>query len=186
MTTDSQIRSNVLEEIAWNPCVHIRNLSVVTGQDKGVVTLNGNVDDYDQKWLAGETAGRAFGVAIVQNEIEVCLTEASSRTDSEIAQSVSHALAWLRHIPNANVQVSVVSGRIYLTGILRWEFQKQAVTRSLRTLSGIRDLSNEISISLQLEPTHPYAISSQESFALQRLPHANLELLTKPATGIFP
>lgn len=184
MTTDTQVRSNVLEEIAWEPCVHIRNLSVSTGKDKGVVILNGDVDDFDQKWLAGQAAGRAFGLKSVRNNIQVCLASTSCRTDSQIAHSVGNALIWIKHIPSANVLVDVSNGHVHLTGLLQWEFQRQAVTRSVRTLPGIKNLNNEISISLALAPNCPYAISSLQSVAVMRLPPANVEVVARTMAGV--
>jgi osmotically-inducible protein OsmY len=158
MTTDPQTQSNVLEELAWEPDLLVQDIGVDVRQ--GQVMLSGHVPDYDQKWHACQAALRAFGALGVHNYIEVCLPAAQERTDAQLERSVKAALKWLHQLTSAKVRIAVDHGEVILDGSLRWEFEKQAATRSVRTLVGVKDLHNEISVSYEAQTTHPYAIGT--------------------------
>jgi osmotically-inducible protein OsmY len=158
MTSDPQTQSNVLEELSWDPVINPGHL-LVDVKD-GSVVLRGNVRDYAQKWHAGQAAERAFGALSVENQIEVLLDVSHECTDTLLEKSVKTSLKWISQLPNSRIGVIVSQGEVILNGALRWEFQKQAATRSLLNVTGIRNLQNDIGVSSERQTTHPYAIST--------------------------
>ena len=58
--TDTEIQTNVLEELRWNPRVLPNEIGVVVKD--GIVTLTGWVDSYLKKVEAEDAAHRVSGV----------------------------------------------------------------------------------------------------------------------------
>ena len=69
MRTDSKIKEDVLEELAWQPNIDETQIGVLV--DKGVVTLTGTVDSYAKKMTAEKAAKSVFGVRAVAEDIKV-------------------------------------------------------------------------------------------------------------------
>jgi hypothetical protein len=96
--TDTQIQSDVLAELKFEPRVQPNEIGVVVKD--GVVTLTGYVDSYLKKWSAEKAAHRVRGVKAVANDIEVRLPSSSERTDADIAKAAVQALEWDAFIPS--------------------------------------------------------------------------------------
>ena len=83
MKTDAQLKSDVMEELLWEPTVTSTDINVAT--DKGIVTLSGTVPNYAEKWAAERAAQRVEGVKAIAEEMEVHLSSAFERNDTQIA-----------------------------------------------------------------------------------------------------
>jgi hypothetical protein len=69
MKTDTQLQSDVIAELSWEPSIHSEEIGVeVKG---GVVTLAGHVGTYSEKLEAERAAMRVFGVKALAVEIDV-------------------------------------------------------------------------------------------------------------------
>jgi osmotically-inducible protein OsmY len=68
------------------------------------------------------------------------------RTDADVATAAERALAWNTAVPLGSVQVDVRNGRIRLTGILTWPYQRRAAEAAVRHLSGVTAVTNEIAV----------------------------------------
>jgi osmotically-inducible protein OsmY len=123
----------------------------VTSRD-GVVTLMGLVDSYTQKWAAEEAAQRVRGVRAVANDIEVKLPSFSERTDADIAATALRALEWDALVPVDKLDVSVSKGWITLKGEVEWQFQRQDAEKVVRRLSGVKGISNLVTVRPRLTP----------------------------------
>ena len=66
---DSWITSKVKSEMVADKSVKARDISVNT--NKGVVTLSGTADSWDESNKAAEIARRVKGVTMVENDIRV-------------------------------------------------------------------------------------------------------------------
>src|SRR5436190_24352382 len=99
--TDTQIQTDVLGELKWEPRVTPNEIGVAVKD--GVVTLTGWVDSYTKRWAAEDAAHRVRGVKAVANEIEVRLSPSSERTDADIAVAAVRALEWDAFLPAGKV-----------------------------------------------------------------------------------
>jgi osmotically-inducible protein OsmY len=149
--TDAQIQSDVLAEVKWDSRVQPNEIGV-TVKD-GVVTLTGWVDSYAKKWAAEEAAHRVRGVKAVANDIEVHLAVFAERTDADIASAAVRALEWDALVPIEKLDVTVSKGWITLRGEVEWQYQKQDAERVVRRLSGVKGVTNLITVKPRLAPS---------------------------------
>jgi osmotically-inducible protein OsmY len=135
----------------------------------GIVTLTGNVDNLPAKWAAENAALRVSGVRAVVNDIEVKLSTDNRRSDEDIALAACTALEWNVVLPK-NLQVVVDDGWITLTGKVQWQFQKNAAEESVKQLTGVKGVINNITVK-----PHATSVAVQRKIeaALQR--HATLD-----------
>ena len=147
--TDEQIQQDVLAELKWDARVQPNEIGVAVKD--GVVTLTGWVDSYLKKWAAEEAAHRVAGVKAVANDIEVKLT--SERTDADIAAAVARALEWDAFIPTDKVKVTVSKGWVTLEGEVEWQYQKQDAERVVRRISGVRGVTNLVTVTPHVTPS---------------------------------
>lgn len=144
MANDDQIRQEVLAELAWDP--RLTPSSVVVDVEDGIVTLSGWVDSFLKRWAADRAAFRIRDVRGVTNKIEVRLPPPSKRTDVEITDTASLALAANAGIATEPIDVSVQDGVLTLTGSVEWYFQRLDAERSVRGLWGVKDVINQITV----------------------------------------
>ena len=112
----------------------------------GVVTLTGWVDSYTKRWAAEEAAHRVRGVKAVANDIEVRLPSSAERTDADIAAAAVRALEWDAFVPIDKLDVTVSKGWVTLKGEVEWQYQKQDAERVVRRLSGVKGVTNLITV----------------------------------------
>src|SRR5467141_554829 len=117
--TDTQIQSDVMAELKWEPRVMPNEIGVAVND--GVVTLTGWVDSYAKRWGAEEAAYRVRGVKAVANDVEVRLPGSSERTDSDIAAAAVRALQWDNLVPADRINVTVSKGWVTLKGEVEWQ-----------------------------------------------------------------
>jgi len=145
MKTDTQLKTDVMRELAWD--IHIDEAAVGVSTHHGVVTLNGVVDCWADKHAAEEAAHRVAGVLDVANEIEIKASWSVTRTDAEIAEAVRSALTWNRFVPDKQIRSTVADhGTVTLTGTVRTLAQRDEAERLVRELAGVRCVSNQITV----------------------------------------
>jgi osmotically-inducible protein OsmY len=142
--TDRELQRHVEDALGWEPSIDAADIGVTV--DSGVVTLRGDVSTYSAKSAAERVALRVYGVKAVANDLNVRLAGDHQRTDSDIAQAAVNALQWNTMIPVNKVSVAVSRGWITLTGILDWQYQREAAARAVRDLTGVRGVTNEITL----------------------------------------
>jgi osmotically-inducible protein OsmY len=148
---DEEIQKNVLSELKWDARVQPNEIGVVVKD--GVVTLTGWVDSYTKRWAAEEAAHRVRGVKAVANEIEVRLPSASERTDADIGAAAARALEWDAFIPLDRLDVTVAKGWVTLKGEVEWQYQKQDAERVVRRLTGVKGVTNLITVKPRITPS---------------------------------
>ncbi|RKR88206.1 osmotically-inducible protein OsmY [Micromonospora pisi] len=141
---DTAIQNDLLAELKWEAQVQPNEVGVVVRD--GVVTLTGWVDSYARRWAAERTAHRVRGVRGVANDIEVRFHGSAAPTDTDIAKAASRALDWDSFVPVEQIDVTVANGWVVLRGEVDWGYQKQAAERDLGRLSGVRGITNLISV----------------------------------------
>ncbi|MCG5471464.1 BON domain-containing protein [Micromonospora sp. LAH09] len=142
--TDQDIQSAVLDELTWEPRVQPHEIGVTVAE--GVVTLTGRVDSYAKKWAAERAAHRVARVRAVANDVAVQLDSGAERTDPDLAAAASHALEWDAFVPIEKLQVTVSAGWVTLHGDVEWEYQRRASERAVSRLTGVRGVSNGITV----------------------------------------
>jgi osmotically-inducible protein OsmY len=167
MKTDMELQRDVLDEIAWEPSVAVPEIGVTVYD--GIVTLTGSVDNLPAKWAAETAALRVSGVRAVVNDIEVRLSTDNRRSDQDIALAACTGLDWNVVLPK-NLQAVVDDGWITLTGKVQWQFQKTAAEETIKQLTGVKGIINNITVKPHATPS---AFRGKIEAALQR--HATLD-----------
>ena len=151
MKTDSQLQRDVMQELEWEPRVDHAHIGVAV---KGhVATLSGQVPSYGEKYQAVKAAKRIYGVSAVADELEVKLAGSTERTDTDIAEAVVRALKTNYSVPDDRIKVTVRQGFITLDGSVEWQYQKTAAEASVRYLTGVKGVSNQITITPRVTAT---------------------------------
>jgi osmotically-inducible protein OsmY len=148
--TDTQIQTDVLAELKWEPRVTPNEIGVIVKD--GVVTLTGWVDSYTKRWAAEDAAHRVRGVKAVANDIEVRLSSVDEKTDSDVAKAAVRALEWDAFVPIEKLDVTVSKGWVTLKGEVEWQYQKQDAERVVRRLQGVKGVSNLITVKPRARP----------------------------------
>jgi osmotically-inducible protein OsmY len=145
MTTDSELKKTVLDELSWEPSVNSAHIGVAA--HNGVITLTGHVERYADKQAAETAVGRVKGVKAIAEQIEVRFPYSIKKSDEDIAAAVADRLSWNSQLPKNGVMVKVEKGWVTLSGKVDWYFQKISAENDIRHLLGVSGVSNMISIS---------------------------------------
>jgi osmotically-inducible protein OsmY len=162
--TDTQVHHDVLEELKWDSRVDETEVGVEV--DNGVVTLTGTVTSWAKRMAAEEAARRVIGVLDIANDIKIKVPGGLTRTDTEIAQAVRHALQWDVFVPDEKITSTVADGWVTLDGTVeRWSERADA-ERAVRNLMGVRGVVNKITVT----PTKPVTADVRKAIeqALER------------------
>lgn len=149
--TDEQIHRDVVAELAWEALLQPNEIGAYV--QHGVVALSGWVDGFAKRWAAERAALRVHGVRTVVNDLEVRLPGAAERTDADIAASATVALGWDALVPAETIEVMVSRGCVTLYGDVEWEYQKRAAEQTLRRHSGVRGITNLLTIRPRTRPS---------------------------------
>lgn len=152
MKSTEQLQLDVVDQLAWDPAVDASHIAVTVDGD-GIIALNGHVTSYTEKLAAEKAVKRVFGVKAVANDIAVMPTPTNVRDDAHIAQAAVNALKWSVTVPAEGITVTVSNGWIKLEGEVEWQYQRSAAYNVVRTLVGVKGVSNLITIRPQIRPT---------------------------------
>ncbi len=177
MKTDPQLKNDVIEELRWDPSVTMSDISITTHD--GVVTLSGSVPAYAEKAAAERATQRVEGVKAIAEELEVNPSGVHKRKDSEIAESVVSAMKWHVWVPGL-IQATVENGWVTLTGIVTWDFQRSSAVDAVKYLSGVKGVSNNITLKPTAQPT---AVKDAIEKALKRDAELDAENIRVSANG---
>lgn len=148
--TDGELLDDVEDALDWEPSVDASNVDVSV--DDGVVTLRGDVGTYAEKRAAERVVLGVYGVKAVANDLIVRLPREFERTDTDIAQAAVDALKWNTQVPGDRARVVVSDGWITLEGIVDWQYQKDAAERVVRDLTGVRGVTNRMTVGPRVQP----------------------------------
>lgn len=145
MKTDAEIRRDVEAELQWDPSVDDEKIGVIV--NSGVVTLTGEASHFAGKWAAEDITKRVSGVRAIANDIQVAIPLSSARTDTDIAVAAANALRWNVAVGAAQIKPVVRDGWITLSGKVTWGFQKTSAGNSVRSLMGVKGITNDITVA---------------------------------------
>jgi osmotically-inducible protein OsmY len=150
MKTDSQLQQDVLAELKWEPL--LREAEIGVSAKDGVITLTGTVDGYAKKSEAEDAVKRVVGVKAVVEKIEIKYPSSwAKKDDNDIAAEIVNAFKWSPDIPSTQVTARVEKGWVTLEGQVEWNFQSDASKESVRGLSGVTGVSNNIKVRSRSE-----------------------------------
>jgi osmotically-inducible protein OsmY len=163
---DGDLRDSVLAELDWDPSVDDSEIQVAVKD--GAVSLRGRVTAYAQRHAAVRAASRVRGVKAVADDIEVVLSEAIQRKDSEIAAEMAHERQWNTAIPDS-VKTEVRNGQVTLRGSVAWSYQRDEAARAVRHLEGVRAVSNLIEVEPGVVEADAVDIEERIHLAIARM-----------------
>ncbi len=164
MKTDSQIQSDVIQELKWDPSVSHEQIGVAVSD--AIVTLSGTIPSYIEKFAAEKAAQRVFGVKAVVEKIEVKLPGSYQRGDLDIAKAVVEQFKWSSQVPDELIKVKVEDGWVHLSGEVEWEYQRAAAKNLAQGLIGVKGVSNNIII--KVKSVQPNIVKQKIEDALKR------------------
>jgi osmotically-inducible protein OsmY len=147
--TDRELQEHVRNALAWEPSIDDADIGVSV--DAGVVALRGVVGTFSEKTSAERVALRVYGVKGVANELDVRPGHGQLRSDVEIAQTVLSALKWNSLVPAEKISVVVSDGWVTLKGSVSWEYQRSAAANTIRDITGVRGVTNLITIEARVQ-----------------------------------
>jgi osmotically-inducible protein OsmY len=172
MKTDARLKADVTHELEYDPAINATHVGVAVKD--GVVTLTGHLDTYAEKFAIERAVQRVEGVKAVAVELDVKLAPNHERSDSEIAEAIERSFEWHTLVPADRIRVKVEKGWVTLTGEVSWDYQRSSADNAVRTLTGVRGVSNQIGLTPAAVPGD---VSERIKSALER--HA-----TEQAKGI--
>jgi osmotically-inducible protein OsmY len=162
--TDSQLQSDVTQELKWDPRVTHEHIGVSVSD--GIVTLSGTVPSFFEKSQAESAAQRVEGVKAVVEKIEVKLPGSSLRDDQDIAKALLEEFKWNVQIPDKLIKINVENAWVELSGEVEWDYQRLAAAKAARNLTGVKGVVNNI--ALKSKKVQPEAIKQKIEEALKR------------------
>jgi osmotically-inducible protein OsmY len=170
---DKALRQNVVSELDFDPSFDAETIGVAV--EGGVVTLTGHVGSYAEKIAAERAAQRVKGVRAIAQEIVVRYPEDKKTADDQIAERAVSIMTWDARIPAEDVMVKVQQGWVTLSGEVHWHFQREAAESSVRRLSGVVGVTNEIHVRPNARPEDVRAkiIDALEADSISVLVHGD-------------
>lgn len=163
--TDTQIKHDIEKELEWDPAVNAAGIGIQVHE--GIVTVTGHLPNYAEKFAVERLLKRISGVRAFAIELDVKLPMDSKRTDAEIAEAAQHALQWNNSVPSDQLKVMVEKGHVILSGQVDWGYQRTIAENTLRYLTGVTRVTNQISVKHRLAVT-PIDIEKNINAALHR------------------
>ena len=148
---DQSLQLRVDHALGENPDYKFKGVSLATF--KGTVQLNGFVDTADQKNQAGDIAQHVEGVRQVDNNIIV--EQNNPRSAGEVVDDKTLA-ARVRDTLHGDpykfddVAVGSYKGTLQLSGFVDTTDQKNKASEVARTIQGVRDVQNNITVRNQV------------------------------------
>jgi osmotically-inducible protein OsmY len=173
--TDESVRTSVLHQLDWEPEFDASGIGVAV--EEGVVTLTGHVGSYAAKLAAEHAAQRVYGVSAVANDLQVKLED--DRDDTDVARDCVQALHNRVTVP-PQVKLSVRNGHVTLEGTVEWMFQRIASEDAVKTLRGVKGVSNRITIEPKASKSE---VKDRIEAAFRRSAELDARRISVDATG---
>ena len=98
------------------------------------------------------------------------------RTDTEIAHAAVNALRWDVQVPDDRIKTYVDDGWIDLEGEVEWQYQKWAAEGAVRNLTGVKGVSNLITVKPKKAST--YEVGQKIKDSLRRHAERDADKIT--------
>jgi osmotically-inducible protein OsmY len=142
MRTDTQICTDVAEELRWTP--HVDDTDIAVNVTNGVVALAGFVKSLDDRCSAERAVKRIAGVRALANDLQIRVNSGDRRSDPDIARSAATALEHELPYTAHRVRIVVEHCQVTLEGVVDWQYQKERAEQAMRALKGITGVTNRL------------------------------------------
>jgi len=149
MGKTKDVRAAVEAELGFDPLVDSGDIKVMNVA--GDVTLAGTVPSYPQYLEAAAAARRVDGVSGVHNNLMVVIPDSVYRDDIQLITAANNALHENVTVPDG-VEATALDGDITLTGTVTYISQRAAAEAAVAGLAGVRNVSNDIDVSYNVDP----------------------------------
>lgn len=140
-----------MEQLKWEPFLKVSEIGVAV--KNGIVTLSGQVDSYSKKLAAENAAKKIAGVKAIAEDIQIGVSPAYNKTDTEIAEAVLNALKWHTAVQEEKIKIKVENGNVRLDGEVEWEYQRNNVKAAIENLTGVCSVINFITVKPKITPS---------------------------------
>jgi osmotically-inducible protein OsmY len=178
MKSDVQIQTDVMDQLKWEPFLKASEIGVAV--KNGVVTLSGQVDSYSKKLAAENAAKKIKGVKAIAEDIQIGVSPAYRKTDTDIAAAVLNALKWHVAVQEEKVKIKVEDGFVKLEGEVEWEYQRNYAKSAIEHLEGVRSVLNLITVKPKVSPSE---VQRKISAAFQRSASLDADKITANVVG---
>jgi len=132
---------------------NLKDVSVSQDQQKGVMTLTGNVDTDDQKSQAAVLAKQAAPDYTIADEIGVRPPGAESQAkavdsnlDSAIEDNYKASIKAHKNLDDQNIDYSAKNGTLMLKGSVKTTVQKREAEKLAKEVPNVQQVVNEIEV----------------------------------------
>ena len=132
---------------------NLGSVSVSQDQDKGVITLTGNVNSDDQKNQAATLAKQAAPDYTIANEVGVRPAGAegqagsvASNIDSAIEDNYKASLKAHKNLDDQSIDYSAKNGTLMLKGSVKTAAQKSEAEKLAKHVPNVQQVVNEIEV----------------------------------------
>lgn len=140
-TSDDQIVQRALNMLNWND--NIPKDAVQVSVSRGWMTLTGNVDWQYQKIAAENAVRRLGGVTGISNQIALRPMVHAG----DVKQNIEQALKRNAEVEARNIQVSVIDGKVRLSGKVKAWHERDLVERAAWAAKGVRAVEDHLLLS---------------------------------------
>ena len=149
MKTDANIRHDVENELRWDPSLDEKGILIKV--DDGVVSLQGSVPHFSDRWTAEEVTKKVAGVRAIANDIEVKIPNPGERSDSDIAAAAANALKWHFALESSESSARRQTGLGHPSGHVSYGYQKTIAESAVRYLLGVKGVFNDIEVRAEVK-----------------------------------
>lgn len=142
--TDDRIQSAAQDSYVFR--TYLKDDSIKTVSNDGMVTLTGTVSEESHKGLAQKTVESLPGVKSVDNQLVVNGNQPPVNSDGWLSMQVKWALLYNRNVSAVNTQVFVTDGMVTLKGQADSQAQKDLAGEYAKDIDGIKGVDNQMTI----------------------------------------
>ena len=125
---------------------YLKDDSIKTISNDGMVTLTGTVSEESHKSLAQETVESLPGVKSVDNQLIINGQQPAENSDGWLGMKVKGALFFNRNVSAVNTEVDVTDGVVTLKGQADSQAQKDLTGEYAKDIDGVKGVNNQMTI----------------------------------------
>jgi len=143
--TDDRIQSSAKDSYVYK--TYLKDDSIKTISNDGVVTLTGTVSEESHKSLARDTVASLPGVKSVDNQLVISGQQPPENSDGWLGMKVKSALFFNRNVSAVNTEVDVTDGVVTLKGHADSQAQKDLTGEYAKDIDGVKNVNNQMTIA---------------------------------------
>lgn len=179
-TLDDLIRTAAENSYVFKTYLQGDNIKIQS--EDGVVSLTGTVSEESHRALAQETMEGLPGVISVDNRLEVKSDHSAEKSDVRLSEKVKTTLLLYQNV-GAVSEVSSKDGNVTLRGEATSQAQKDLTTEYTRDVEGVKDVTNEMTVSNTGESTSQTIVDKIDDASITA--QVNMALLFHRSTSFL-